>query len=98
MFKFNAGLSFILVNTETDMMRFYHASYNNADIFERPVLIRNQRDWERALDIIYGSDLLEQAHKNKNKNLEYYTIFSLSALFLIFSLKFLLAFCFWVMD
>ena len=48
-FKFDAGLSFILVNTETDMMRFYHANYNNADIFERPVLIRNQRDWERVL-------------------------------------------------
>ena len=70
MFKFNAGLSFILVNTETDMMRFflfcfYHASCNNADIFERPVLIRNQRDWERALAIIYGSDLLEKAKETR---------------------------------
>ena len=64
-FKFSAGLSFILVNTETDMMRFYHASYNNADISERPVLIRNQRDWERALAIIYGSDLLEKAKETR---------------------------------
>ena len=83
MFKFNAGLIFILVNTETDMMRFYHASYNNADIFERPVLIRNQLDWERALDIIYGSDLLEQATKTKNKKRPgiLYNIFTLCFIF-----------------
>ena len=51
-FKFNAGLSFILVNTGTDMMRFYHASYNTANIFEHPALIRNQCSWERAPDLL----------------------------------------------
>ena len=78
MFQFSAGLSFILVNAETDMMRFYHASFNNADISERPVLIRNQRDWERALDIIYGS-------KAKKPDLEgiLYNIFTLCFDFLI---------------
>ena len=91
-FKFNAGLSFILVNTGTDMMRFYHASYNTADIFEHPALIRNQCDWERALDIIYGSDLLEKA---KETTREVYNIFIFC---FIFDSVIKISYAFLVMD
>ena len=64
-FKFNVGLSFLLQNQQTQEVRFFHASYNNSDIFEKPVLIRNMADWNRGLQQVYDSDILQKAKESR---------------------------------
>ena len=43
-FKINYSLGFILKNIETKELRYYHASFNNAQILETALLINNQKD------------------------------------------------------
>ena len=64
-FKFNVGLSFLLQNQQTQEVRFVHASYNNSDMFEKPVLIRNMADWKRGLQQVYDSDILQTAKESR---------------------------------
>ena len=43
-FKINYSLGFILKNIETKEFRYYHASFNNAQILETALLINNRKD------------------------------------------------------
>ena len=43
-FKINYSLAFILKNIETKELRYYHASFNNAQILETALLINNRKD------------------------------------------------------
>ena len=48
-FKINYSLGFILKNIETKELRYYHASFNNAQILETALLINNQKDLKNFL-------------------------------------------------
>ena len=48
-FKINYSLGFILKNIETKEFRYYHASFNNAQILETALLINNQKDLKNFL-------------------------------------------------
>ena len=43
-FKINYSLGFILKNIETKELRYYHASFNNAQILKTALLINNRKD------------------------------------------------------
>ena len=43
-FKINYSLGFILKNLETKELRYYHASFNNAQMLETALLINNRKD------------------------------------------------------
>ena len=43
-FKINYSLAFILKNIETKELRYYHSSFNNAQILETALLINNRKD------------------------------------------------------
>ena len=45
-FKINMSFGFIVRHIETGMLRYYHASQNNARFFETPHLIRTEEDLE----------------------------------------------------
>ena len=43
-FKINCSLAFILKNIETKELRYYHSSFNNAQILKTALLINNRKD------------------------------------------------------
>ena len=42
--KINYSLAYILKNIQTEELRYYHSSYNNAQILDTALLIRNRKD------------------------------------------------------
>ena len=73
-FKFNVGLSFLLLNPQTQELRFFHSSYNNSEVFEKPVLIRNMDDWKRGLQQVYDSDILEKAKESRPSRWVFFSV------------------------
>jgi hypothetical protein len=64
-FKINLSFGFILRQIETGVLRYYHASQNNARFFETPHPIRTEEDLERFLDELSGHDILEYIRQQR---------------------------------
>ncbi|KAK3742159.1 hypothetical protein QZH41_020480 [Actinostola sp. cb2023] len=58
-FKLNLSFGFVLRNTETGNLQYYHASVNNHRVFEQPFLIGNVRDIEQVVNAIHDLDITE---------------------------------------
>ena len=43
-FKINYSLTYILKNIQTEELRYYHSSYNNAQMLDTALLISNRKD------------------------------------------------------
>jgi hypothetical protein len=59
-FKINVSFGFILRNVETEELRYYHSSQNNARLFDVPHLIRTEEDTDEVL-----ADLSQQRPDTK---------------------------------
>jgi hypothetical protein len=64
-FKINLSFGFILRHIETGLLRYYHASQNNARFFETPHLIRTEEGLERFLDELSRHDILEYIRQQR---------------------------------
>ena len=64
-FKINCSHHFVLKNTETDKLRFFHASQNKNRLFTRPITITNRQDFERFLEEFKNKDSVEYARANR---------------------------------
>ena len=76
-FKINYSLAFILKNIETKELRYYHASFNNAQILETALLINNRKDLLNFLKFIGGRILLQWLNSTRYEmeggtNFQYY--------------------------
>ncbi|BFZ20032.1 hypothetical protein BsWGS_23071 [Bradybaena similaris] len=60
-FKVNFSHHLILRHSETNTLRFFHASMNNASVLKTPVLINHQPDFESFLTTVHESDPLSFA-------------------------------------
>ncbi|KXJ22829.1 Zinc finger and SCAN domain-containing protein 22 [Exaiptasia diaphana] len=58
-FWLNMSFGFVLRNTETGDLQYYHASHNNHRVFDKPFLIGNVRDIDRVADTIHELDIAE---------------------------------------
>ncbi|BFZ06709.1 hypothetical protein BsWGS_09748 [Bradybaena similaris] len=60
-FKINYSHHLVLRQQETKELRFYHASYNNACVLEKPVLIGNKSDFAAFVDELKQTEPLSIA-------------------------------------
>jgi len=60
-FKANASLGFILQNKESRVIRYYHASCNNAALLDHPKVVDNQQDFADFVDIVNNQDYIDVA-------------------------------------
>ena len=59
-FKVNLGFGFILMEKQSGRLRYYHSSCNCCGRYlEEPALITNRADFDRFLERIYESDILQ---------------------------------------
>lgn len=63
-YKLNAAFGFILENTETEELKFFHPSNNNM-LFETPKLIQNEQDIKDLLEELEKQDVWEYANAQR---------------------------------
>ncbi|KAL8569285.1 hypothetical protein ACOMHN_029906 [Nucella lapillus] len=64
-FKINFSHSFVLHHRDNDKYCFFHASKNNARVFDVPRLINNPTDFERFLQDFHDTDVLGHAKQHR---------------------------------
>ena len=64
-FKINFSYGFVLIHNETSDLRYYHASQNNARLFDMPKLVRNKDDFKEVLEAIAKEDILEYVRQQR---------------------------------
>ncbi len=64
-FKVNVSYGFILRNSETRVLRYYHSSPNQGRLLDIPHLITNQEDFNDFLEGIGQEDVLEWARQQR---------------------------------
>ena len=64
-FKINLSHSFILQHRESQKVRFFHASQNNARVFDHPRIINNQKDFYYFLSDLQETDIVEHAKQHR---------------------------------
>ncbi|GFN95224.1 hypothetical protein PoB_002173000 [Plakobranchus ocellatus] len=64
-FKFNISHSFVLYNREADEFRFFHASKNNARVWDKPKTICRFRDINMIVGDLKAVDTLEYARQQR---------------------------------
>lgn len=62
-FKIQASLGFVLYDNTNDLMRYWHASGNQDRLFESPIMIENERDFEKFIEKLNNKDFIENATK-----------------------------------
>ena len=65
-FKLNVAHSSILYNSELEDYKFFHASFNNENIWHRQRLIKNWEDMEAVAEELHNYDVLEQLFRQRN--------------------------------
>ena len=58
-FRLNLSFGYMLRNTETGALQYYHASANNHCVFDKPFLVSNAQPIEHVLDEIHNLDIEE---------------------------------------
>ncbi|KAK3725754.1 hypothetical protein QZH41_001058 [Actinostola sp. cb2023] len=58
-FRLNLSFGFVLRNTETGNLQYYHASANNNRVFDQPFLMNNANDLQQIIDAIHNLDITE---------------------------------------
>ena len=69
-FKINYSHNLILRHKDTQELRFFHASVNNGKVLDTPLLINNRTDFDRFLETLRNTSLLDTALHNR-PNTEY---------------------------
>ena len=69
-FKINYSHHILLRHKETHALRFFHASLNNAEVLDTPLLINNRTDFDRFLETLRNTSILDTALHNR-PNTEY---------------------------
>lgn len=64
-FRLNMSFGFVLRNTETGALQYYHASSNNHRVFDQPFLINSPQDLQQVLDAIHNLDILEWVRQQR---------------------------------
>ncbi|GFO22473.1 Zinc finger protein 546-like [Plakobranchus ocellatus] len=64
-FKLNLSQSFVLYNREADEFRFFHASKNNARVWDKPKTICRFQDINMIVDDLKAVDTLEYARQQR---------------------------------
>ncbi|GFR66083.1 zinc finger protein 546-like [Elysia marginata] len=64
-FKLNLSHSFVLFNREADEFRFFHASKNNARVWDKPKTICRFRDISSIVDDLKAVDTLEYVRQQR---------------------------------
>jgi len=59
------SFGFVLRNTETGELQYYHSSLNNHRVFDEPFLIGNIRDMERVVEAIHNLDIAEWVRQQR---------------------------------
>ena len=62
--KINASFGFILKHRESEELRFFHPSNNNL-LFETPIAVNTEDDYQTVLDRIDRQDALEYARQQR---------------------------------
>ena len=63
--KLQCCLGYVLKNTNTDELRYYHSSANNTMIFDKPMTIKSLTDMQDVAEFLEGLDLCEKAKANR---------------------------------
>lgn len=63
--KVNCSPGFILKHKTTDEYRYYHSSHNNSRLFDKPFLIKSERDVFTFIDKVTSTDILEWVQKQR---------------------------------
>ena len=66
-FKLNYSFGYVLRNIDTDEFRYYHPSYNNAQVLDAAVIISSSRELEEFLYKIAAQDFLENFSRPETK-------------------------------
>ena len=64
-FKINASHGLILRHKESGEIQLFHPSVNNHAVFTRPRVVHNRRDFERFVDDLHETDILEHARQDR---------------------------------
>ncbi len=64
-FKINMSYGYILRNTETGELRYFHSSVNNHRYFDRPFTIANQRDMDSFIEAVLEASVLDYGIRNR---------------------------------
>ena len=66
-FKLNYSFEYVLRNIDTDELRYYHPSSNNAQVLDTAVTISNSNELEEFLRNIAAEDFLENFNRPNTK-------------------------------
>ena len=64
-FKINASVGSVLINHSNGKMRYWHASANKDRLFEQPVLIENEENFQQFKASLAAKDLVEEATRSR---------------------------------
>jgi len=62
-FKLNISFGYILRSTVTDELQYHYASRNNNNVFDAPLLVRNENDLHQVQNDLQNLDILEWARQ-----------------------------------
>ena len=64
-FKVQASIGYILLHNQKDELRYWHASSGHNKLFESPIMIENQLDYDSFLDQLRNKDFIENATRSR---------------------------------
>ena len=64
-FKLQMSFGFVMRNIENNELQYYHASANNAGLFDAPILIQSRDDLVQIRDRIDGEDVFEFVRRQR---------------------------------
>jgi len=67
-FKINYSYGFVLRNTETQELRYFHASYNNARVLDSAMTVTSVNEFDQFLERVEQTDLLEYARLQRENS------------------------------